>query len=323
MEKSNKRLWWIVAVVVVVIILIVSLSKNNPSSDTKEKVRIGYLNLLTSAPLYVAENKGFFEREGLEVELVKLSSANEAYEALARGDIDFVPSTGILPVLINAPKVGGVVKIASASSLVGKMTFDKLITLNDKISQLTDLKGKKIGIFPGTTPTTFLKIFLKSKGVDVDSITFIQIPPENQLAALESGSIDALFGYEPVPTIEESKNTKVKVLASDVLAEVFPGSPLGARLTTDKFMCQRNAVYEKVQKVFDDAQDVIKNDRNTYVSVVSERLSISPEIVGKLTPYFTYDVNKETLASFEDFLVKNGELKEKTNLAVLTECSSN
>lgn len=314
----NKKLLSGVAIIILVIIGLTFLNK--PAPTDKEKVKIGYLDIISSAPLYVAQEKKFFDEEDLEIEFIKLSSANEAYEALARGDIDFVPSTGILPVLINAPKVGGVVKIASASSLVSGVTFDKLITTNEKIVSLKDLEGKKIGIFPGTTPTTFLKLFLKKNNVNIDGITFIQTPPQNQIGALEAGSIDALFGYEPVPTIAELNNQKVKVLASDVLAEVYPESPLGARLATENFMCVRKDAFNKVQNAINKAQDLITNNREQYVTIVSAKMNIPSGVLEKVNPYLTYPTNKNKITSFEEFLVNNGELKEKTNIDLLIGC---
>lgn len=307
-------------IAVLILIGLGSFVFNESKPSEKEKVKIGYLDIISSAPFYIAQEKKFFEEEGLEVELVKIASANEAYEALVRGDIDFVPSTGILPVLINAPKVGGVVKIASVSSLVSGVTFDKLVTVDEKIGNLKDLEEKKIGVFPGTTPTTFLKLYLKKNNIDVSKIEFIQIPPQNQIGALEAGSINALFGYEPIPTIAQDKNQKMNVLAVDVLADVYPESPLGARLTTEKFMCERKEVFEKVQKAIDRAQDVVTNNRTEYVNIVSQRMSIPTAVLGKISPYLTYPVNEEKVASFEQFLIDNQELKEKTNHDVLINC---
>lgn len=314
----NKKTISLIIIVVVVLVAWMLVAKK---PATVEKIKVGYIsNLLSSATVNIAQDKKLFEAEGLVVELVPMVSTNEIYEALVRGDIDYVPSIGILPILLNEPKVGGVVKIASVSSFVPGVTFDKLITLNPNIKTLKDLENKKIAVFPGTTPTTFLKLFLKKNNVNVDSITYVQTPPQNQGPALKAGSVDALFGYEPVPSLIEAGESGATVLARDLIADVYNESPLGARGAGAKFMCERPEDFAKMQKVIDQAQDIIRNDKDAYIQIISRDMNIPVTVLEKIYPYFTQPVDRDDLVVFEDFLIKNGELTTKTNMDSLISC---
>src|SRR6185295_15959993 len=84
--------------------------------------------------------------------------------------------------------------------------FDSIIVpQNSSLQTLADIQGKKVGVFPGSTGTNVLKYTMRKKGLDPSQTTFLQLTGANQLSALESGSIDALFAYEPTFTIAMQK----------------------------------------------------------------------------------------------------------------------
>ena len=58
------------------------------NSDVLEKVKIGYRGHLFYLPAYVAEAEGYYEEQGLDVELVKFDSTNQLVEAVINGNVD-------------------------------------------------------------------------------------------------------------------------------------------------------------------------------------------------------------------------------------------
>src|SRR5437764_13224429 len=77
-------------VAVALSVLLMAACRKNPASSAahSNKVRVGYIGLTCEAPIYAAYQKGFFQEEGLDPELVKCSWANyKDNPALARLDI--------------------------------------------------------------------------------------------------------------------------------------------------------------------------------------------------------------------------------------------
>src|SRR4030042_1431468 len=86
--KNMKRL----AVLMVALVLIVGASL--PASAA-EAVKIGYLRITTSLATFVAQDKGFFEQQGLKVELIPFDSGTAITDALIAGRIDVIGSNSI------------------------------------------------------------------------------------------------------------------------------------------------------------------------------------------------------------------------------------
>ena len=204
-------------IITIVIILLVftggyfSLSKK-PKSD--KPVKFGYLPISGSLALFVAEEKGFFQQEGLLVELIKFESSNPLAEALASGSIDaeIGTSTYVMAALNN--KNPGKIKSFLMNIYDGNQYYITSIVAkqDSSISTVADLKGKKIGCFPGATNKSLTRIFLQKNGAYDDQTNIIEMAANLQLEALENKSLDAVSMYEPYTTIGLVSG-KVKVIA--------------------------------------------------------------------------------------------------------------
>ena len=170
------------------------------------KIKISDRGLATSLPIYIGIQKGFFEEEGVDVELLKVTSGNEVFNALLRSEID-VGELPIDPLILGGAQseTGVSVFLLGEFSNMSNREFDALVVSpGSSIRSLSDLTSKKIGVFPGVTAKTFLAHYLKQKSVDISEIEFIELPPTTQLQALSAGSIDALLTYQPTTTIAKS-----------------------------------------------------------------------------------------------------------------------
>ncbi|HEY7062815.1 MAG TPA: ABC transporter substrate-binding protein [Chloroflexota bacterium] len=76
------------------------------------KVRIGVLNLVGEAAIYAALDKGYFQEQNLEVELIPFGQPTDQLPALTTGQIDFA-ATGVYPNAFNATERAIAVKVVS------------------------------------------------------------------------------------------------------------------------------------------------------------------------------------------------------------------
>ena len=183
MEKHHQKVLIAIlaglVVVVVVIFLLVSPRENVPT------VRIGYLNITASLPLFIAEEKEFFGAEDIQYQAVPMATSNQLVDGIVAGNLDVFVESSAVPVLALELQSPGHIKVFSFSSITKQTPFDALLVKDDStISNLSDLAGKTVGVFPGSTATSLLKKYLTDKGIDPSTITFIPIPPQNHLAAL-------------------------------------------------------------------------------------------------------------------------------------------
>lgn len=164
----------------------------------QERVRIGVpLFPTVSFPVFVAHDRGFFERNGLRAEIIRINSEPTTYQALVSGDID--ATSGAPTGLIQSNLQGvPVVSLGSWDNLVSYTMATK-----EKIDDLAQLKGKKIGINRlGGKSSLILRVMLEDAGLNTSrDVTLLQLGgSQERLAALIRGGIDAApvdFAFEP------------------------------------------------------------------------------------------------------------------------------
>jgi NitT/TauT family transport system substrate-binding protein len=187
------------------------------SGAGREKVRVAFLPTIACLPAMVASDSGAFGRHGLDVELVRFTTSNDAMNAVVSGkaDVYFLASSS-LPLAFEQRRPG-LTKSFMVNVNTAQNPLDYLIVpAASTVGALSELAGKTIGVFPGTTMKGFLLAALKSQGVAPDSVKVVELAPPAQLTALMSGDVDALLALEPVPT-QAVTSGKAKVLVAGLV----------------------------------------------------------------------------------------------------------
>jgi NitT/TauT family transport system substrate-binding protein len=155
------------------------------AASPEVKIAIPSFNL-QYLPAVIAEEKGFYKQEDLDVKLILMRGANETILALNGGHIDFIMAIGPAVPLINK---GSDIKFLCQQ--VREVTF-ALVT-KPEIKSVKELVGKSIGVsFGGTTYTGTIAV-LSKLGFDTDKdFKYINIRGSTpKLAALQQRVIDA------------------------------------------------------------------------------------------------------------------------------------
>lgn len=200
---------------------------NDSKKDTpkeKTKVSLGMLRLTSSAPLFIAMDKGFFAEEGIEIEPQWFDAAHPIAVSTASSKVD-VGATGITASLYNMAANGqklGIVadkgreqKGYSSSALL--VTTDNY---NAGVKSLKDLKGKRIGITQkGSTFHYMLGRMLETQGMSLNDVEIVPLSKLSAvMAALESKQIDGCILNEPnITKVQKAGYGKLVVQVGDVI----------------------------------------------------------------------------------------------------------
>ena len=182
----------------------------------KKKITIGVggKSLFYYLPLSVAERKGYFKDEGLEVEIPDFAGGAKALQALVGGSADMVSGAYEHTINMVAKKqpIKAVVLQAKYSSIVLLMSKERAA----KYKSPKDLKGMKIGVTaPGSSTNMFVNNLLAKDGLKPTDVSIVGVGTgSGAVAALEKGEIDALSNLDPVITQLESTGKFVAVADS-------------------------------------------------------------------------------------------------------------
>ena len=141
-------------------------------------------------PAFVALEKGFYKREGLDAELISVRNAVTAVQALLGNQIHFIFSVGP-----QMPSIWEGSDIILLAQQVGRPTFSMIVTPD--IQKVADLKGKKIGVSFGGSTFAGTKALLELNKMNPDKdVSYVSIPVVRQKLppcsrASFSGSIGA------------------------------------------------------------------------------------------------------------------------------------
>ena len=179
--------------------------EDKKAADPKAKtaVSLGMLRLTSSAPLFIALDKGYFAEENLEIDQQWFDAAHPIAVATASSKVD-VGATGITASLFNMAASGQQLAIVAdkGREQKGFSSSALLVTsdnYNNGITKLEDIKGKRIGITQkGSTFHYMLGRMLETKGLTLEDVEIVPLGKLSAvMAALESKQIDGAILNEP------------------------------------------------------------------------------------------------------------------------------
>jgi NitT/TauT family transport system substrate-binding protein len=225
------------------------LSRNAFAQSKPEKSKVtlgvGGKPLLYYLPLTIAERKGFFKDEGLEVEINDFGGGAKSLQALIGGSVDIV--TGAYEHTIRMQAKGQDVR---AITELGRFPAIVIAVKKDKAGQIksaADFKGLKIGVTaPGSSTALTTQYAMAKAGLKPTDAAFIGVGSgASAVAAMQKGEIDVIAHLDPVISKLESEGD-ISILI-DTRTEagtraLFGGSNPAATLYTKKDFIDANPV---------------------------------------------------------------------------------
>jgi NitT/TauT family transport system substrate-binding protein len=156
-------------------------------------VKMGALRLVHSMPPYFYER---FAPADLKIEIIVFDSPTDGKNAVVTKSVDF-GTFGIAAAILGGA-VGEPVVVVGALSNKGMGVISKA---GSDIRAIKDLKGKRVGIWPGSTQEVFIMERLRMEGLSIKDVTPVRVPFGEMPAMLARGDVDAYVGAEPGPAL--------------------------------------------------------------------------------------------------------------------------
>jgi NitT/TauT family transport system substrate-binding protein len=177
------------------------------AADNPTVVQVGVNGALTEAPFHIAQNKGYFQAEGLDVHFVPFVSAAFMIAPLGAGQLDAgggAPTAGLYNAVARGIDVRAVADLGSDPPGYG---FQKLIVRtalieSGRFKSVKDLKGMTIAVAAqGATAYVAIGHLLSQGGLKREDVKLTYLGYTDQVAALRNGAIDASLMPEPNATL--------------------------------------------------------------------------------------------------------------------------
>lgn len=278
---------------------------NNFISDKDKimKVKVGMMPIADCLQLFVANEKGFFKEEDLEVELLPMSGGAVIAPAVASGNLDIGWSNTVSIIIAHEKGFDFQFLIPGAfrDSSKGIIVHQLLVPKDSDIKEPKDLEGKIIAINTlGNINELVIKAWANKHEVNIEKITLVELPFPQMEVALKNKQIDGAIVIEPFVTLS---------LSHDV-AKPLDNSPFDAvseRLMIASWFAKKSWIDKNSKK----AKSFINaiNKANTYII---ENPKEMPDILVKHTKLTEDLANKISLPSFER-VVKKSDIQVMIN----------
>ena len=198
MTLPKKRRLTVIAVFILVIAIVLSsyfyFNSQVPSPKKLDSIILGNAQSFECDTLvYIAQEQKYFEQNGLNVTIMNYTSGMAALNDVLKGKLD-IAATAEFPLVVNALKGENI----SALAGIGKFQLQDLIARKDRgIEEISDLKGKTIGVPLGTISQFYLGRFLELNNLSLQDVTVVNVTPTGAKNAIMNGTVDAVIIWQP------------------------------------------------------------------------------------------------------------------------------
>ena len=242
---------------------------DSPQAQTLEKITIAQaFEVFLYAPLYIAKEQGFFEREGLEVHITTAGGDEKAFAALLSGDAQFaVGDPTFVAVSGEKGQPGKVVAALLRGVPFWGVAKDKNINV---ITSPSELSGYTVATFPApSTAYTLQRNMFQAGGLtpNIKETVFGSL-----LVALETGQVDIALELEPnVSTAVKNGNHVVYSLN-----EYYPDFAITGITALPNYVTQNPETTQKLVNALQAAMTYIRQYPSEVASFLVTRFSEIP-----------------------------------------------
>ena len=225
-------------------------------------VKVGTLKMGSLTNVWVAKQAGFFERNGLNVELVEFRNGNEAIAAHQGGAVDILLT---IPGTSMAARERGFDLVLLTQSEIAKSegpdTAAIVVKSDAPYKSLKDLEGKRVGLgAPRSQYSVAVEKAFKNAGVDPKKVNFADLPFPTMSDVLRAGQIDAIAVLDPwltqLATSGQGRNLSWFYIDS------VPAQPIGAWWTKKSFIDRNPQAAKNFVKAMHETIDYMHADHD-------------------------------------------------------------
>ncbi len=297
-------------IVVLLLALVIFSSVGAFAREARKEIVLGCETSILPATVWVAENKGIFQKEGLKVIIKEFDSGRAAFNAmLTEGDIDMVTVAQTPIVLASFQRSD----FAIVACMVTSDNDVKVCGRKDKgIKTPADLKGKKIGMTFGSTGQYFLFLFLLNYMMPVSEIQAVNLKTSELAKALTEGSVDAISTWEPnILNAKKGLGDNIVIFDSKgIFREDFYFVP------SKNFLMNNPDAIKKFLRAIKTATEFMRRHKEESMDIVAKRLKLKRDLVALVWQDFNFRlmIDQTILMGLENearWAVKNGLTEKK------------
>jgi NitT/TauT family transport system substrate-binding protein len=283
-----------------------------PAQDKpKIPLRVGTLRIAAQTDAWVAQQRGFFAKQGIEATLIPFNTGAESIPAMQGGAIDVllsIPGIGMIA-MERGLDIVPVFQDESAHATPPDSASVQVME-NSPIKTLADLRGKKIGVGGLSTQNTIaVKMLLDKAGVDPASVQMSEVPFPAMLNALKAGHVDAVVPVDPFTT--QLRQSGGRVISWNYV-EAIPEQPLGVWFAKGSFLKSNPQAIDGFIAAMKESIDYLHADEKRARDEIAGYTKLDRGMLENMPVIgWNYQVKLDRWQAVIDMMVKYGGMQPK------------
>jgi len=258
------------------------------------QMTVGVPPLEQNALLYVAAEKNLFAPNGIAVTIKDFDSGPAAIAAMIGGTVD-IAETAEFP-FVKAILNGQSLQILAAND---RFENDYLVARRDRgVSNVSSLRGKRIGVAFGTITDFYLGRFLTLHGIQSNDITAVDVRPPDFEESILEGHVDAIVAWQPFVSRIVSRRPDVLAIWPVQSAQAV----YGLLVCTSVWLHGHTAAAKGFLKSLAAAEDFLDGHPAESRAIVAKVLNYDNEYISAVWPKheFSLTLDFSLVAAMED-----------------------
>jgi len=278
---------------------------------------IGLIPIVPVAPVFIAQERGFFEEENLKVETQMAQGGAAIIPAVQSGDFDIGFSNTAS--LLIARSQGLPVRVVTGGEVTppsgGEDASAIMVRKDSPIRTPQDLEGTKVGVntlknIAGLTT----QAAMEEEGAD-PQISEVEVPFPEMLPSVQKRAVEAGFFNEPFTTLGKGEGLRTIVKPYDLTGDDLPIAPYFAM---ESFVQENADVVERFQRAMEKATDVYNENPDVARQIVTTYTEIPKPVADKMVmPPVNSELNPDAFDQMAELAQKYGLTEEKANVSEL------
>jgi NitT/TauT family transport system substrate-binding protein len=285
----------------------------------KTNIVVDAFPAIDSAGLFIAEQRGLFKAQGLNVTIKLASTSQAAINGQLAGTYD-ITSADYVTYVDNALLHKAPLRIVAESSVLQPNVLTLLVKAGSRVQSVQQLKHQVVSVnAPNDIGTLLVDSLLTDNGVPLNSVTFnnnVAFPNVGQ--ELSSGKVDAAFAPEPFVSLDGMQ------AGTEVLADLDQGGsagfPIQGVAVTQSWARANPNTLAAFERAYTQGQQIADTDRSAVELAIEKFLGL-PALAAALVslPNFPTGVDPVRLQRLVDAMVRFGLLgKQYANYKIST-----
>lgn len=292
-----------------------------PAQDGKPEtteLTVGVIPIAGLTPINAAVEEGFFEEEGLDVTLETSAGGAASLPLVAQGDLQISNAPPVSVILgqeqgfdfkILPPALDAKDENPGQTAVV--------VRTEDGLEGLADLEGKKVAVNTiNSVNWLYNRQLLKQAGVDLDSVTYVEVPFPSMIDALLNGSVDAIDVPQPFHHIA-LENGDTEVLGY-TFVDVQPGMHVTAFAASEAWIADNPNTLAAFQRAITRGVEFMEADEEAAREAIVAYTGADAELVAQVPiDSWSTEISIDNIQQTIDLMAEEGLIEEPMDAATI------